>query len=130
MNVFEWGTRNNVRFQVPEKGLVTIEDLWKINLQKLADLEEELETVLNKSTRHRFKKANSKEQTENQIKYDIVKYILDVRIEEINQREVQAETKQQLQMLLELKAKKQQESLENLPMEQIDAEIAKLKQSI
>lgn len=125
MNVFEYATRNKLRFET-EKGLITTEDLWKLSLTHLDDLAVKLYTELNTNVRYSFIQDVSKENNELQIKFDIVKYILDIRLEEKKQQELKVERTQQKQKLLEILDQKKNESLTQLSIEEIQAKLAEL----
>lgn len=125
MNVFEYATRNKLRFET-EKGLITTEDLWKLSLTHLDDLAVKLYTELNTNVRYSFIQDVSKENSELQIKFDIVKYILDIRLEEKKQQELKVERTQQKQKLLEILDQKKNESLTQLSIEEIQAKLAEL----
>ena len=108
MNLFEVATREKYRF--PYRGMISVEDLWDLSMEQL----DVIYRTLNKA-----KKANSEEslieenavdqKTANEI--NIVKYIFNYKKNEAEERRNAAAKALKKRQLLEILAKKQNDSL-------------------
>jgi hypothetical protein len=130
--MFDQATRQKLRF-TSSRGELSVEELWdlpltsmvgKPNLDDIAlSLHRELRSTAEVAS---FVDEKSKTDPTVQLRFDIVKHIIDTRKEE-NQKEAKrresAETKQRL---LEILAKKQDAHLEALPIEELQKKIAEL----
>ena len=116
---FEVATREKYRF--PFKGVISVEDLWDLGMNDL--------NVVFK-TLNRGKKASEEEsllddapRTKDDEKLDnmieIVRYIADVKKDEARARREAAAKHARNERIKELIAKKQDESLANLPLEEL-----------
>ena len=116
---FEVATREKYRF--PFKGVISVEDLWDLGMN-------ELNVVF--KTLNRGKKASEEEsllddapRTKDDEKLDnmieIVRYIADVKKDEARARREAAAKHARNERIKELIAKKQDESLANLPLEEL-----------
>lgn len=130
--MFDIATRKKLRFDTA-KGLLTVEDLWdlpltsatgKTNLDSIAlDLHRELKGVADVQS---FVDETAKADTIVQLRFDIVKHIIDVRKKENKdalQARERAETKQRLLAALE---RKQGEAIDALSEEELRKRIAEL----
>ena len=132
-NVFEIAAKNKYRFKT-QSGNLTVEDLFdlpiksdtnKLNLYSIAKSlakglgetdNELLSSIFNESV-----KVN----TDTKNMFDIVQRVVEIKREENEKRATKAKNKADKERLLEILAKKQDQSLESLTEEQI---LAKLKE--
>jgi len=129
-NIFEQATKTKLRFNSTQ-GLLTTEDLWDLPLtsqrkSNLNDIAVSVSDELDKSTGKSFVKKVSEINTELELKLEILKYIISVKIKEIEDKEnekIRADKKAKLESLLE---KKQDESLESLSVDEIKAQLDNL----
>lgn len=118
-SIFEFATRNKLRF--PYKGSISVEDLWDLSQKQLNDvykiLKKELKLVSEEENLMSLEKEDP--YIELNIKVEIVKHIFNVKKVEAQQREdavIKAEKKQRI---LDILAKKQDDSLNNMSEDEL-----------
>lgn len=118
-SIFEFATRNKLRF--PYKGSISVEDLWDLSQKQLNDvykiLKKELKLVSEEESLMSLGKDDP--YIELNIKIEVVKHIFNVKKVEAQQREdavIKAEKKQRI---LDILAKKQDDSLNNMSEEEL-----------
>jgi len=123
--MFEYASRNKLRF-VSSKGTLTVEDLWKLPLKSnngidLDSIAIDLDETMGKQTKSFVveKSAETKESTDLKVSFEIVKYIIDVRLKEREEQEQVAERKAKKAKILELIANKQDEAIANKSVEEL-----------
>ena len=124
VNLFEVATRNN--YQFPFRGLINVIDLWDLSLTNLDSVFKVLNAEVKKSEEESLLNTKSKEDEELSNKIDIVKYIVGVKLAEKEAKEDEKKNREMKQRLLAIKAKRQNEALENLSDEDLDRAIAEL----
>ena len=124
VNLFEVATRNN--YQFPFKGLINVIDLWDLSLTILDSVFKVLNAEVKKSEEESLLNTKSKEDEELSNKIEIVKYIVGVKLAEKEAKEDEKKNREMKQRLLAIKAKRQNEALENLSDEDLDRAIAEL----
>lgn len=124
VNLFEVATRNN--YQFPFKGLINVIDLWDLSLTNLDSVFKVLNAEVKKSEEESLLNTKSKEDEELSNKIEIVKYIVGVKLVEKEAKEDEKKNREMKQRLLAIKAKRQNEALENLSDEDLDRAIAEL----
>ena len=122
--LFELATRNKMRF--PFRGMISVEDLWDLSLTNLDSVFKTLNAEAKKSEEESLLNIKSKEDEEISNKIDIVKYIVNVKLEEKRAREDARKNAEMKQRLLEIKAKRQDAALENMSDEDLDKKLAEL----
>ncbi|MDX1532587.1 MAG: hypothetical protein R3230_00050 [Nitrosopumilaceae archaeon] len=118
-NMFEQASRLKLRF-----GQYNVEDLWdipltsktKVNLDVIA---RGLNKEIKESNEESFVVQRSSANKELQLKFDLVKYIIDVRLAENKAKEDALKEKQRKDKIRELIAKKQDESLEEKSIDEL-----------
>ncbi len=124
VNLFEVATRNN--YQFPFRGLINVIDLWDLSLTNLDSVFKVLNAEVKKSEEESLLNTKSKEDEELFNKIEIVKYIVGVKLAEKEAKEDEKKNREMKQRLLAIKAKRQNEALENLSDEDLDRAIAEL----
>lgn len=127
-SLFLTATREKYRFSSPA-GQLSVEDLWDLPLSSAKG--PSLDAVA--KTLHRelkdaegevsFVRPAVKSTTELQAKFDIVKFVIETLVTERDAKTARAEKGAQRQKLLELLAKKKDESLEEKSPEELQAMI-------
>ena len=132
-NPFMEASRLKLRFNT-SSGVASTEDLWKIPYNTLVTMEEELKSTVEKanaSTSRRNRKPLTKEQSNNELRLNIVTEVLNVIDSEADESKARAEVQANIYKYSELIAKKQEEDLSKLSTEELKvlqaAELAKLK---
>ena len=125
-NLFESATRSKMRF--PFKGMISVEDLWDLSLTNLDSVFKTLNAEVKKFEEESLLHTKSKEDEEISNKIEIVKYIVNVKLNEKKKRENDIKNAKTRQKLLEIKAKRQNAALDNIFLiKMIDTQICLMK---
>jgi hypothetical protein len=134
VNIFEQGTRKGLRFST-DRGQLTIEDLWDLPLtgrtsnSNLDDIARGLHKQIKASADEVSFVAPTTGQGTNeelQLKFDVVKHIIDVRVAERDAAKEAAARREQKQRLLEIIDRKQGQALEGKSLEELTAMVNSL----
>lgn len=126
MNIFGKATKEKVRFQT-QSGTVTVEDLWDLPLQSktnkvcLDDIAKQLHKEIKDSEEVSFVSSSSPKNSLLELKFDIVKHIIGVKVEENQKTREAIAQKQQREQILSILAEKESESLKNKSIEELKA---------
>lgn len=130
--MFEKATRLKLRFDTP-KGLLSVEDLWDLPLTStvgkanLDDVAKALSRKLKAADEESFvAPSTNSAATADQLKFDIVKHIIGVRLRENEAKAAKAANKEELARLQEIIASKQDEALKGLTLEELQARAKQL----
>ena len=126
VNLFEIATRE--RYQFPFKGMIDVSDLWDLSLTNLDSVFKILNAEAKKCAEESLLNTKSKEDEEISNKIEIVKYIVNVKLDEKKKREDAKKNSERRQRLLEIKAKRQDAALENMSDEDLDKALAELEE--
>lgn len=119
MNMFVYATRNKVRF--PYKGSITTEDLWDLSVTELDKIYKTLNAQVKQTQEESLLKNKSSEDAVIDYQINIIKYIVDTKLQEQEARDKAAEKAAQRQKIMAIIAKKQDESLENASLDDLQA---------
>lgn len=122
-NLFITAARKQFRFE-STKGLLTVEDLFILNLAALDSIAVALDEKIQKLGRKSFvqKKVASTSDFEDQL--EIIKFIIETKQAEAEESKKRAANAAQRAFLLNLKEKKQMQQLEELSLADIDKQLA------
>ena len=130
MSNFETASRLAIRFNTP-KGNLSVEDLWDLPLTSTSGAS--LNTIaksLNKQIKETddpdFVAPSTKADDILQLKFEIVKHIISVRLAENEAASNARAKKEQKQKLLEILDRKKNAQLENQSVEELEAALATL----
>ena len=123
-NMFEVATRSKMRF--PYKGQISVEDMWDLSLPALDSVFKALNSQMKQVKEESLLSTKSKADEVLELQIEIVKYIVSVKLAEKEAREKAAEKSAQRQRIMEIMAKKQDESLENASMEDLQKMLTEL----
>jgi uncharacterized protein YabN with tetrapyrrole methylase and pyrophosphatase domain len=126
MNNFEKATRLRLRFET-SRGNLNVEDLWRLPLVELDKLAIALNKQLKESSEESFIKAKSKDNKLLELRFDIVKHIIETLLSEDEEKKKAADKRAKREQLLELIAKKKNQELEGKSLEELEAELTKLE---
>lgn len=115
--LFEMATRNKFRFAF--RGMVSVEDLWDLKLEQLDEVYRNLMAEIKKASEESLLKTKTKSQTELESKVEIVKYIVEVKLKEKDDREKAKENKEKKQRIAEILNEKDNEDLKNKTREEL-----------
>jgi len=125
MNMFETATRCKFRF--PFRGLVSVEDLWDLDVKYLDSIFKTLNAEAKESNEESLLATKSQEDEILNIKIEIVKYIVKVKLDEEAARLQARERKEKKQRIMEIVASKQDADLQNKSVEELQAMINDLE---
>ena len=120
-NIFETASRLKLRFDI--SGQISVEQLWDAKLPALVDYEQQLTEVVEgygKSTR-RTRAARTVAQEINELRLEIMTYVLDVREKEAADEVNAAAVKEQNQKVLAEKLRRKEIALTTMSDEELDA---------
>ena len=126
VNLFEKAVRGKMRF--PFKGMISVEDLWDLSVRDLDSIFKTLNSKLKEVNEESLLKVAAKEDEELKIKVDIIKYIVQVKLEEENKKLEDQKNKERKEKIKEALYKKQEEDLNSLSVEQLKAMLIELEQ--
>ena len=110
-NIFEYATRNKVRFSF--RGLISVEDLWDLSLTNLDAIYKDLKKQSKQSEEESLLNIKTQEDELLNVQIEIVKYIVSVKLAEKEAREKASAKKAQKQKIMSIIAAKQDEELQN-----------------
>lgn len=118
--MFEKASRMKLRFNT-QRGVLSVEDLWDLPLIQLDNIAIALNKKLQESKTESFIKTRTKDTTELELKFNIAKHIIDVKLQEQEDRLLESEKKAK-----DLMAKKQDAELEGKSLEELAKELEAL----
>lgn len=121
MGLFEEATRKKLRFDF--KGVQTVESLWDLSVEDLDTIYGKLMAESSQRSVASLLVNKTNEGSELQLKIDIVKHIVSVKLQEAEEAKMAAVKKEEKQKLLAILAKKQDEELEGKSAEELQAMI-------
>lgn len=133
MNMFEQATRLKLRFAVGTRVNLTVENLWDLPLtnvkgEDLDNIAIELQEKLSTNEKSFVvQQSKTKETQVNQLKFDIVKHIIDIRLEEQKVANLERQRAQEIATLKELQKQAKIRDLQNLSSEEIEERIKSLE---
>lgn len=127
-NIFEQASKLNLRFATG-KGMQTVEDLWGLSLESLDTIAVAVDKQLDTAGKKSFigKKDTTNKTLELQL--EILKHIIEVKLEEKAVKAARVERNAQLAQLRELAASKSIEALAGKSLEEINKMIADLTEA-
>lgn len=123
-NLFIRASKQKLRFAT-NKGQLSTEDLWDLSLEDLDRLAVKANSAKETSTMTFIRKRDAKA-TENNLRFDILKFIIDSKLNDQDVAAKRAETIAKKELLKDLLEKKKLESLASLSEEEIEKKIAEL----
>lgn len=119
--MFEYAVRNKLRF--PYKGNATVEDLWDLNVNALDDIYKTLNTQKKQADEESLLQTRSKEDKVLEVKINIVKHIVEVKLAESEAAAKARENKQEREKIMAIIADKQDEALHNMSIEELQQKL-------
>lgn len=123
-NIFEYATRNKVRFSF--RGLISVEDLWDLSLTNLDSIYKELNKRSKQSEEESLLNIKTQEDELLNVQIEIVKHIVAVKLAEKEAREKAAENKAKKQKIMAIMAARDEKALENASDEDLQKMLAEL----
>lgn len=122
--MFEKASRLKLRFK-SEKGELTVEDLWELPLTgtngrvNLDDIARGLHRQLKNDEDVSFVIKDKKSDAVIQLKFDVVKHIIEVRLAEDNARMIAQDNAAKKQQVLKIIAEREDEELKGMSKEEL-----------
>lgn len=117
MNLFEIATRKKYRFAY--KGLISVEDLWDLNVIALDKIYKSLNKTLKEMGEESLLKTKSAEETDVENMVEIVKYIVRTKEQEKVDRLAEKEKDAKKQRIMSIIADKEDKALTELSTEEL-----------
>lgn len=111
MHAFERATKSKLRFTTSQGRIFSVEDLWELPLASLDDIAKGLHKALEDNTPVSFIGEKVKADTKQQLRFDVVKRVIEVRLADAKRAEKAAKTRERNQRIMELIAQKDDEAL-------------------
>lgn len=124
VNMFEVATRSKMRFLY--KGQISVEDMWDLSLPALDSVFKALNSQMKQVKEESLLSTKSKADETLELQIEIVKYIVSVKLVEKEARDKAAARSIQKHKIMEIMAKKQDESLQSASMEDLQKMLAEL----
>lgn len=123
--MFEIATRSKMRF--PFKGYISVEDLWDLNVAALDSVFKVLNSQVKQANEESLLATKSKEDEMLTTQIEIVKYIVSVKLAEAEVKSQEKAMREQKQKILSILADKQDEALQNMSVEDLQAMLSKME---
>lgn len=117
MELFEIATKKKYRF--PYKGIITVEDLWDLNVTALDQIYKNLNKRLKEMGEESLLKTKSTEETDIENMVEIVKHIVVVKEQEKTNRLAQKERDAKKQRIMSIISDKEDKALTELSTEEL-----------
>ncbi|EJS6255188.1 hypothetical protein N1226_004987 [Escherichia coli] len=120
--MFDKATRMKLRFE-SNKGLLSVEQVWDLSLAALNEMAKGLSRQVKaaETDEEDFIGTKSNVDSELQLRFDVVKHIIGVKLKERDDSRDAAERKANNQIILELIQRKKQQELESKSVEELEA---------
>lgn len=123
--MFEQAVRQKLRFKL-SNGFATTEDLWDLSLQSLDTLAKSLNKQVKESEEESFISTKTKENKELELKFEVVKHIIKVKLDEAAEKKTRLEKAQRKAKIKEILEEKENESLKGKSTEELLKELDNL----
>lgn len=127
MSNFATSTRKKYRYQTG-RGFITTEDLWDLSLDDLDTLAKALNKQVKESGEESFVKKRSTVNKQLEIQLEVVKEVIQFKLDAIEAQKTKADKAAKRNQLLEALNKKENEAVDNLSMKQLKAQLDKLEE--
>lgn len=124
MNIFEYAAENKIRFQY--KGLISVEDLYDLPLKDLDGIYKALRKEEKAADEESLLATKGKDDIVLGVKIDLIKHVVNRRLEQKAAMDLAKENKAKRQRLLEIKAKRDDAALESMSDDELMKAIADL----
>lgn len=123
-NMFEMAVRSKMRFQF--KGVISTEDLWDLSVGNLDSIFKNLNSQLKQAKEESLLNVRTEQDEEIDMKVEIIKYIVKIKLEEENLRLKAREQKEKKQKIMGILSVKQDTDLQNMSVEELTAMLNEL----
>jgi len=117
LNVFEVATRNKYRFVY--RGTIGVEDLWDLSLESLDTIYKNLNQLVKQSQEESLLNKRSQGDKELDVKIEVVKHIVAVKLDEAEKSRLKKEKREQKQKIMEVLRDKEESELQGKSKEDL-----------
>jgi hypothetical protein len=118
MNAFILASKKKLRF-ASTRGPLAVEDLWDLDLPALDTIAVALDDKVQKSGRKSFIGRRDKSTADEELRFEIVKLVIDTKIEEAEKAKTAASRRSEREFLKGLIEQKRTKELESLDLPEI-----------
>jgi hypothetical protein len=122
--MFEKAARLKLRF--PYKGQITVEDLWDLSPEHLDSIFKTLNVRHKAAQEESLLTTRTTADLEVKLQIDIIKHVVQVKLEEAEQRKSAADRRAKKQKLMEIIASKQDTELQGKSVEDLQRMVSEL----
>ncbi len=115
--MFIVATRTKMRF--PFRGMVSVEDLWGLNVENLDSVFKELNSQVKKANEESLLCTKSSEDEILDMQIEIVKYIVNIKLEEAEAKKQEKQKREESQKIMSILTTKENEELRNMSKEEL-----------
>ena len=119
MNIFEKASKTKLRFFVPKYGNAMVEDLYDLSLPSLNVLAKEYSKLIKEAGEESFIEESSVDPVV-QLKFDIVKSVIDSKIAQNKKTRKASDTRKKNQKVLEIMGRKKDIELESKTWDELE----------
>lgn len=121
MNINIFAIASEHKFRYPYKGMISTEDLWDLNLDQLDMIYKTLAKEVKAAHEDSLLTVMPRNENDDilDMKIEIVKYVFDAKIEAARKREAEVINAEKKRRILEVLAKKQDDSLNNMSEDEL-----------
>ena len=120
-NIFKYAAKNALRF--PYKGMASVEDLFDLGLNELDNIYKTLKKQQKNDAGESLIEDKTPQDTQLEVKLAIVKEIFNDKKIALDKSKKAAEKKAQAQKILSIMNRKQDEALQSMSMEELQAQL-------
>lgn len=120
--LFIKASRQKLRFK-SAVGSITVEDLWDLSLPALDSIAKSLNKEIKLAEEESFIKTKTKANDALETGFEVVKYVIGVKLEEAEAKKTAAEKKAQKERLIEAYARKKDAAIDNMTEAELKAAI-------
>lgn len=124
MSIFETASRTKLRFDY--RGKISAEDLWDLPLTTLDEIYGVLRSSQKMSTEDSLLRKETKDGRILALKIDLVKHVVATKLQEDEAKKARATAKIQKEKIASIIAKKQDEGLESMSIEELQKQMKDL----
>ena len=117
MNIFEYAVENKLRF--PYKGLISTEDLYALSVSDLDAIYKTLKREAKRNGEESLLATKSNDDVALDTKIEIVKYIVEKKLAQVEARKTAAANKAKKEKILSILEEKQDAALKNMSEEDL-----------
>ncbi len=117
MNIFEYAVENKLRF--PYKGLISTEDLYALSVSDLDTIYKTLKREAKRNGEESLLATKSNDDVALDTKIEIVKYIVEKKLAQVEARKTAAANKAKKEKILSILEEKQDAALKNMSEEDL-----------